>query len=140
MGEPEAELGETTTRRPGRGLAVASLAVGASGFTLAAATWVAWLVVRPELVSAWTYSWVAQAFVLVLGALWFGLLPISVLALMLGVCADTQPRPDFGRIGMMLAVVTAALALAGAALFATTSWRDVGPPAAYFDTQTGSSR
>jgi hypothetical protein len=107
MGAPEAE----TITRSGRGLAVASLAVGASGFTLAAATWAAWLIVRPELVSAWKYSWVAQAFVLVLGALWFGLLPIS-----------------------------AVLALAGAAVFATTSWRHVGPPVAYFDTQTGSAR
>ncbi|OXM67680.1 hypothetical protein [Amycolatopsis vastitatis] len=136
MGAPEAG----TITRSGRGLAVASLAVGASGFTLAAATWVAWLIVRPELVSAWAYSWVAQAFVLVLGALWFGLLPISVLALIFGLCADTQPRPDFGRIGMTLAVVTALLALGGAAVFATTSWRHVGPPVAYFDTQTGTPR
>ncbi|MEU5265921.1 hypothetical protein [Amycolatopsis sp. NPDC021455] len=138
MGAAEAEAGETT--RPGRGLAVASLAVGASGCTLAVATWAAWLLVRPQLVAAWAYSWVAQAFVLVLGALWFGLLPISVLALIFGLCADTRPRPDFGRIGMTLAVVTAVLALAGAAVFATTSWRRVGPPVAYFDTQTGTSR
>ena len=70
----------------------------------------------------------------------FGLLPISVPALVFGVCAETQPRPDFGRIGMTPAVVTAAPAPAGAAVFATMSWRHVGPPAAYFDTQTGSPR
>ena len=54
MGAPETGTGETT--RPGRGLAVASLAVGASGCTPAAATWLAWLIVRPELLSAWAYS------------------------------------------------------------------------------------
>ena len=140
MGAPENEIESGETTRRGRGLAVASLAVGASGFTLAAATWAAWLIVRPELVSAWAASWVAQAFVLVLGALWFGLLPISVLALVLGVCAGAQSRPDFARTGRRLAAVTMVLALAGAALFATTSWRHVGPPVAYFDTQTGSAR
>src|SRR5205814_7662628 len=81
MEAPELEPETKETTRPGRGLAVASLAVGASGLTLAVATWAAWLIIRPELVSAWVYSWVAQAFVLVLGALWFALLPISVLAL-----------------------------------------------------------
>ena len=140
MEEPELEPETKETTRPGRGLAVASLAVGASGLTLAVATWAAWLIIRPELVSAWVYSWVAQAFVLVLGALWFALLPISVLALVFGVCAGARTRPGFGRIGAPLAVVTALLALAGAAVFATTSWRQVGPPVAYFDTQTGSSR
>lgn len=140
MGEPEFTTGTEETTRPGRGLAVASLAVGASGSTLAVATWAAWLIIRPELVSAWVYSWVAQAFVLVLGALWFALLPISVLALIFGVCAGARTRPGAARIGATLAVVTALLALAGAAVFATTSWRHVGPPVAYFDTQTGASR
>lgn len=138
MGEPESEAGETT--RTGRGLAIASLAIGASGLTLAVATWAAWLIVRPEVVSAWALSWVTQAFVLVLGALWFALLPISVLALVFGVCAGARTRPGFGRIGATLAVLTSLLALSGAAVFATTSWRHVGPPVAYFDTGTGAPR
>ncbi|MER6797028.1 hypothetical protein, partial [Amycolatopsis mediterranei] len=92
MGEPELEAEETTTR-PGRGLAIASLAIGAAGLTLAVATWAAWLIVRPEIVSAWVFSWVTQAFVLVLGALWFALLPISVLALVFGVCAGARTQP-----------------------------------------------
>ncbi|WIX85031.1 hypothetical protein [Amycolatopsis sp. DG1A-15b] len=141
MGEPELEAGETTTAtRPGRGLAIASLAVGAAGLTLAVATWAAWLVVRPGIVSAWVFSWVTQAFVLVLGALWFALLPISVLALVFGVCAGARTQPGFARIGATLAVVTALLALSGAAVFATTSWRHVGPPVAYFGTGTSGPR
>ncbi|MEV7092494.1 hypothetical protein AB0M80_06585 [Amycolatopsis sp. NPDC051045] len=138
MGEPASEGRETT--RPGRGLAIASLAIGASGLTLALATWAAWLIIRPALLSAWVFSWVVQAFVLVLGALWFALLPISVLALVFGVCAGARTQPGFGRIGTTLAVITALLALSGAAVFATTSWRQVGPPGAYFDTKTRAPR
>src|ERR1044072_1465568 len=96
MGEPELEGEPTETTRPGRGLAIASLAIGASGLTLAVATWAAWLIVRPPVVTAWVYSWVAQAFVLVLGALWFALLPISVLALVFGVYAGARTRPAPG--------------------------------------------
>jgi uncharacterized membrane protein len=97
--------------------------------------------VRPPVVTAWVYSWVAQAFVLVLGALWFALLPISVLALVFGVHAGARTRPGPGRMGATLAAITALLALSGAAVFATTSsWRQVGPPVAYFDTQTGPAR
>ncbi|WP_410568087.1 hypothetical protein [Amycolatopsis sp. cmx-4-61] len=140
MGEPESEARETTRPTGRRGLAIASLAIGASGLTLAIATWAAWLIVRPGVVSAWALSWIAQAFVLVLGALWFALLPISVLALVFGVCAGARTRPGFGRIGATLAVVTALLALSGAAVFATTSWRQVGPPIAYFDTGTSGPR
>jgi hypothetical protein len=140
MGEAESEAQPLETSRPGHGLAIASLAIGASGLTLAVATWAAWLIVRPPVVSAWVFSWVAQAFVLVLGALWFALLPISVLALVFGVHAGARTRPGAGRIGATLAVITALLALSGAAVFATTSWRHVGPPIAYFDTQTGSPR
>jgi hypothetical protein len=141
MGAPgfDAETGETTTR-PGRGLAIASLAIGASGLTLAVATWAAWLIVRPPVLSAWVYSWVAQAFVLVLGALWFALLPISVLALVFGVYAGARTHPGPGRIGATLGVITVLLALSGAAVFATSSWRHVGPPIAYFDTQGGAPR
>jgi hypothetical protein len=140
MGAPESEAESTETTRPGRGLAIASLAIGAAGATLALATWAAWLLVRPPLLAAWVYSWVAQAFVLVLGALWFALLPISVLALVFGICAGARTRPGFGRIGATLGVVTLLLALSGAAVFATTSWRHVGPPIAYFDTQSGPAR
>ncbi|KDN23006.1 hypothetical protein [Amycolatopsis rifamycinica] len=141
MGQPEPDAQEaTTTSRPGHGLAIASLAIGASGLTLAVATWAAWLIVRPELVSAWTLSWVTQAFVLVLGALWFALLPISVLALVFGICAGARTRPGYARIGATLAVVTVLLALSGAAVFATTSWRRVGPPIAYFDMRTSGTR
>lgn len=139
MGEPELESEETRTR-PGRGLAIASLAVGASGLTLAVATWAAWLIVRPEVVSAWVFSWVTQAFVLVIGALWFALLPISVLALVFGVCAGARTQPGYARIGATLAVITALLALSGAAVFATTSWRHVGPPVAYFDDRNSGPR
>ncbi|QKV78654.1 hypothetical protein [Amycolatopsis sp. Hca4] len=137
MGELEAE--ETTTRA-GRGLAIASLAIGAAGFTLAVATWAAWLIVRPGIVSAWLLSWVTQAFVLVLGALWFALLPISVLALVFGICAGSRTRPGSARIGATLAVITALLALSGAAVFATTSWHRIGPPIAYFDPGTPGPR
>src|SRR2546423_9140097 len=103
MGAPRFEAESTETTRPGRGLAIASLALGASGLTLAVATWAAWLIVRPQVVSAWMYSWVAQAFVLVLGALWFALLPISVLALVFGGYAGARTRPGPGRIGATLA-------------------------------------
>ena len=92
-------------------MAIASLAIGTSGLTLAVATWAAWLIVRP-----------------------------SVLALVFGVRAGARTWPGPGRIGATLAVVTALLALSGAAVFATTSWRQVGPPVAYFDTQTGPAR
>jgi hypothetical protein len=34
-------------------------------------------------------------------------------------------------------VLTILLALSGAAVFATSSFGDAGPPYAYFDTQTG---
>jgi hypothetical protein len=81
MGAPDFGAKSTETVRRRRGLAVA---IGASGLTLAVATWAAWLIVRPLVVSAWAFSSVAQAFVLVLGALWFALLPISVLALVFG--------------------------------------------------------
>lgn len=131
MGAPEFDAEETT--RPGRGLAIAARAIGASGLTLAVATWAAWLVVRPPIVTAWAYSWVTQAFVLVLGALWFALLPIGVLGLVFGVSARSRGP---GRAGVTLAVLTLLLAFSGAAVFATTSWRHVGPPVAYFDTRT----
>ncbi|WP_410640520.1 hypothetical protein [Amycolatopsis sp. lyj-346] len=85
-------------------------------------------------------SWLAQAFVLVLGALWFALLPISVLALVFGVCAGARTRPGYARIGATLAVITSLLALSGAAVFATTSWGRIGPPIAYFDTGTSGPR
>ncbi|GAB3161291.1 hypothetical protein [Amycolatopsis sp. NPDC004378] len=140
MGEPDFETEPSETTRPGRGLGIASLAVGAPALTLAVATWAAWLIVRPPVVTAWANSWVTQAFVLVLGALWFALLPISVLALVFGVHAGARTEPGPGRIGATLAVLTALLALSGAAVFATTSWRHVGPPVAYFDIQTGQSR
>jgi hypothetical protein len=138
MGEPESEPSETA--RAGRGLGIASLALGAAGLTLAVATWAAWVIVRPGILSAWMLSWVSQAFVLVLGALWFALLPISVLALVFGVCAGARTRPGFARVGATLAVVTALLGLSGAAVFATTSWRQVGPPIAYFDNGTSGPR
>ncbi len=140
MGAPELEAEPTETTRPGSGLAIASLAIGAAGLTLAVATWAAWLIVRPPVVTAWVYSWVAQTFVLVLGALWFALLPLSVLALVFGVCAGARTGPGAGRVGATLAVITVLLALSGAAVFATTSWRTVGPPVAYFDTQPGQAR
>jgi hypothetical protein len=140
MGAPEFEAETAETTRPGLGLGIASLAIGAAGLTLAVATWAAWLIVRPQVLSAWAYSWVSQAFVLVLGALWFALLPISVLALVFGICAGARTRPGRGRIGATLAVITVLLALSGAAVFATTSWRHVGRPVGYFDTQTGTPR
>ncbi|MBE8520365.1 hypothetical protein ILP97_23195 [Amycolatopsis sp. H6(2020)] len=137
MGVPEPE---TTTTRPGRGLAIASLAIGASGLTLAVATWAAWLLVRPVLSAAWLFSWQAQVFALVLGALWFALLPISVLALVFAICAGARTRPGYARIGATLAVITALVALSGAAVFATTSWDRIGPPIAYLDTGTSGPR
>lgn len=137
MGAPDHTEEETLTERPRHGLGITSVALGAAGLTLALATWAAWLVVRPGVVSAWTYSWVAQAFLLVLGALWFALLPASVLGLVFGVYAGARTKPGPGRVGATLAVMTLLLALLGAAVFATTSWGRVGPPVAYFDSTTG---
>ncbi|MFJ1761079.1 hypothetical protein ACIOD2_12230 [Amycolatopsis sp. NPDC088138] len=137
MGEPDCETESTETKPRGRGLGISAVAIGSSGLTLAVATWAAWLIVRPQVVAAWTYSWVVHAFVLVLGALWFALLPISVLALVFGVYAGARTTPGPGRIGATLGVLTILLALSGAAVFATSSFGDAGPPYAYFDTQTG---
>ena len=125
-------MGDDEITRPRRGLAISAVALGAAGLTLTVATWAAWLLVRPQVLSAWTYSWVTQAFVLVLGALWFAMLPVGVLALVFAGYAG--PRTTHTRAGMLLAAVTLLLALLGAATFATTSWRGVGPPYAYFDT------
>lgn len=131
------EIESSDDDRPRRGLGIASVAIGAAGLTLAVATWAAWVLIRPRIVSEWPFSWVSQAFLLVLGALWFALLPLGALGLVFagysGVRAITGP----GRIGAGLAAVTLLLALLGAAVFATTSFARVGPPVAYFDSTTG---
>ncbi|WP_086852122.1 hypothetical protein [Amycolatopsis kentuckyensis] len=80
------------------------LAIGASGFTLAVATWAAWLLVRPVRSVAWLISWQARV---------FALLPPG--------------RCHGGRHHRLVA-------LSGAAVFATTSWDRIGPPIAYLDT------
>ncbi|WP_326944003.1 hypothetical protein OG439_29230 [Amycolatopsis sp. NBC_01307] len=63
MREPDDETEPTETKS--RGLAITAVAIG---LTPAVATWAAWVIVRPPAVAVatWTYSWVAQAFVLVL--------------------------------------------------------------------------
>lgn len=132
MGEPE-DAGNGRSR----GLGIAAVAIGTFGLTLAVATWAAWLLIRPQLVSAWTYSWVAQAFLLVLGALWFALLPLGAVGLVFSGYAGVRAAAGPGRIGAGLAALTLLLALLGAAAFATTSFGRVGPPVAYFDTTTG---
>ncbi|WP_326958415.1 hypothetical protein [Amycolatopsis sp. NBC_01286] len=64
MREPHDETEPTETKS--RGLAITAVAIGAAGPTPAVATWAAWVIVRAPAMAAWTYSWVAQAFVLVL--------------------------------------------------------------------------
>lgn len=133
MGETE----DSGIDRPRRGLGIASVAIGAFGLTLAVATWAAWLLIRPRIVSDWALSWVSQAFLLVLGALWFALLPLGALGLVFAGYAGVRRITDPGRIGAGLAAISLLLALLGAAVFATTSFARVGPPVAYFDSTTG---
>lgn len=109
--------------RRGRGLAITSVSVGTAGLTLALATWVAWLVIRTQLEGAGHYtSWVAQVFALVLGALWFALLPAGVLGIVFGLFAGARDPYGSGiaRVGAYLCLLTLAVALAGAAVFALT--------------------
>lgn len=121
MTTPEHEpvqASEETPRR--RGLALAALSVGAGGATVSLATWAAWLLVRPGMITASHYSFLAQVFVLVLGGLWFVSLPIGVLGLVFGLSADARTRPGSARAGAYLAGLTLLAALAGSVTFAGT--------------------
>ncbi|WP_199431566.1 hypothetical protein [Qaidamihabitans albus] len=105
--------------RPGRGLAVASLSVGAAGLVLALSTWAAWLLIRPQMQESPFFSWLTGVFVLVLGALWFAVLPAGVLGIIFGLVAG--PRSPGGaalaRAGAVLSLLALATAVPGAVAF-----------------------
>jgi hypothetical protein len=111
-------------------LAIASVAIDSAGLMGALSTWVAWLIIRPHLQDAVHYSWISQVFVLVLGALWFAMLPAGVLALVFGFASGARSvsGSSTARAGAYLALLTAAIASAGAAAFILTpsAW---SPPA-----------
>jgi hypothetical protein len=127
---PEVENESITTGPPRRGLAIASVAIGSAGLVVALSTWVAWLTIRPGLQDAVHYSWISQVFVLVLGALWFAMLPAAVLGLVFGFSSGARAvdGPSTARAGAYLALLTLAITLAGAAAFVLTpsAW---SPPA-----------
>ncbi|WP_051792377.1 hypothetical protein [Amycolatopsis jejuensis] len=105
--------------RPGRGLAIAAMAVAAVSFVLAVSTWMAWLLVRPKLLSGAVYPIVTQVFLLVLGALWFVALLAGVLAVVFGLVGGARSRSgDLARGGALLGALTCLVALIGAVTFA----------------------
>ncbi|MBB4684562.1 hypothetical protein [Amycolatopsis jiangsuensis] len=104
--------------QPRRGLGVAAVAVAAVSFVLALCTWMAWLLVRPKLLTQPVYPIVTQVFLLVLGALWFVVLPAGVLAVVLGLTGGGRRRGgDLARAGALLGALTFVVALAGAVTF-----------------------
>ncbi|PRX50535.1 hypothetical protein B0I33_102658 [Prauserella shujinwangii] len=110
----------------GRGLAIASLALSPAGLVLALATWAAWLFVRPQLLETLSVSWLTIVFLLVLGALWFAMLPVGTLGLVFGLLAGAR-SPGSGslpRVGALVALGTLATAVAGAFAFVygVTDW------------------
>jgi hypothetical protein len=135
---PEAENGSINTGQPRRGLAIASVAIGSAGLMVALSTWVAWLIIRPHLQDAVHYSWISQVFVLVLGALWFAMLPIAVLAFVFGFASEARSAdgPSTARAGTYLALLILAIALAGAAAFVLTpsAWSPPANPVGAYST------
>lgn len=113
------EPGAVTIAPPRRGLAIASLAVGAATLVLAVSAWFAWLLVLPRLSVALHHSWLSVAFGLVLGAIWFAALPAGVVAAILGLASGARlPGGDnLGRAGAFLGLLSFAVALTGAVVF-----------------------
>ncbi|MFD9892886.1 hypothetical protein ACFWY9_26370 [Amycolatopsis sp. NPDC059027] len=138
MSTPELEHDVATERRPRHGLAIASVSLSAVAAVLALATWVAWLVVRAQMQGVPPYSWISQVFVLVLGALWFAMIPAGVLSIIFGYFAGArlQTGSNASRLGLYLGLLTIAIALAGAAVFTLTpsAWTtpdSLFPPGTY---------
>ncbi|WP_232376201.1 hypothetical protein [Amycolatopsis aidingensis] len=105
--------------RPRRGLAIASLSIGAVGLVLALSTWGAWLFVLPWMPGTMPHSLVTIVFALVLGALWFAVLPAGTLAVIFGMVAGARPGggESLARGGTYLGLLAVAVALAGAVVF-----------------------
>lgn len=110
--------------RPRPGLALASVVTGAVGLVLALSTWAAWLLVLPGFRDAQPYSWITVVFMLVLGALWFVVLPLAVVGVLCGaLAANRSAMGGIGRLGIGVAVVALLVALAGAVVFVLDATR-----------------
>ncbi|GAA4545840.1 hypothetical protein [Amycolatopsis samaneae] len=132
MSTPELDHDDApATARPRHGLAIASVSVSAVAMVLTVATWVAWLVIRAQMQAVPPYSWISQVFVLVLGALWFAMIPAGVLSTVFGYFAGArlQNGSNAARLGLYLGLLTVAIALAGAAVFTLTPSAWTGPDA-----------
>lgn len=104
--------------RPRPGLALAALITGAVALVLSVSTWAAWLLVLPGFRDAQPYRWIAVVFVLVLGALWFAVLPLSVVAITCGaLAANRSATGGLGRLGIAVGVLALLVALAGTVVF-----------------------
>ncbi|MCG3755870.1 MULTISPECIES: hypothetical protein [Amycolatopsis] len=134
MTEPDSESVRSSEERPSRGLAVGAVSVAAVSFSLAVLTWLAWLLVRPRMLTAGVYPLVAEVFVLVLGALWFLALLAGVLAVVLGrLGGGLRYGGDLARKGALLGGLTVVVALAGTVAFTVSPglmpvYGDVGRP------------
>ncbi|GAB3493942.1 hypothetical protein [Amycolatopsis cihanbeyliensis] len=119
--------------RPRRGLAIASLSISSVGLVLALSTWGAWLLVLPWMPETTPHSLVTIVFALVLGALWFAVLPAGTLAVIFGMIAGARLRggENLARGGTYLGLLAIAVALAGAVAFmmSASSWSWPGPGA-----------
>ncbi|TWE27895.1 hypothetical protein [Prauserella muralis] len=103
---------------PRSGLAPASVAIAAVGLVLAVSTWVAWLLVLPGFRDAQPYGWITVVFALVLGALWFAVLPVGVLAIVFGALALRRgPLTGLARLGIGVGALALLVALGGVAAF-----------------------
>ncbi|ASR39267.1 hypothetical protein BAY61_13965 [Prauserella marina] len=106
------------------------MVTGAIGLVLAVSTWAAWLLVLPGFREAQPYSWIAVVFGLVLGALWFLVLPLGTVSIIVGLLA-TRRAPALAalaRLGMVVALVALAAALGGAVVFVIDASTGAGPP------------
>ncbi|GAA1958124.1 hypothetical protein [Amycolatopsis minnesotensis] len=123
------EPGTAAVAPPRRGLAIASLTVGAATIVLAVSAWFAWLLVLPRLSIALHHSWLSVAFGLVVGAIWFATLPAGVVAAVLGLTSGARlPGGDnLGRVGAFLGLLSFTVGLVGAVVFVlhAGAW---GPP------------
>ncbi|MEU3269805.1 hypothetical protein ABZ639_03110 [Saccharomonospora sp. NPDC006951] len=114
--------------RPKTGLVVASLVTGSIGLVLAVSTWAAWLLVLPGFRDAQPYNWIAVVFGLVLGALWFLVLPLGTVSIIVGLLAIRRAPAlaPLARLGLVIAALALAAALGGAAVFVIDA--STGPP------------
>lgn len=135
MTESVPESVSEAEERPSRGLAVGAVSVAAVSFALAVLTWLAWLLVRPRLLTTGVYPIVAEVFILVLGALWFAALLAGVLAMVLGLLGGGRRRygGDLARTGALLGGLTVVVALAGTVAFTVSpglspAYGDTGRP------------